>query len=65
MDEGCSAAVKEVFIRLYEKGLYRDDYIVNWCPRCHTTISDIEVEHQDTRGNLWYIRYRSKIQMRC
>ncbi|MGI6487418.1 MAG: valine--tRNA ligase [Syntrophomonadaceae bacterium] len=58
MDEGCSAAVKEVFIRLYEKGLiYRDDYIVNWCPRCHTTISDIEVEHQDTRGNLWYIRY--------
>jgi len=58
MDEGCSAAVREVFVRLYEKGLiYRGDYIINWCPKCHTTISDIEVEHTETRGNLWYIKY--------
>ncbi|HHV76497.1 MAG TPA: valine--tRNA ligase [Syntrophothermus lipocalidus] len=58
MDEGCSEAVKEVFVRLYEKGLiYRGDYIINWCPKCQTTISDIEVEHEDRSGNLWYIRY--------
>jgi len=61
MDEGCSAAVREVFVRLYERGLiYRGYYIVNWCPRCHTTISDIEVEHQETRGQLYYIRYPLK-----
>lgn len=58
MDEGCSAAVREVFIGLYEKGLiYQGSYLVNWCPKCHTTISDIEVEHEDREGNLWHIRY--------
>ncbi|MGE5582773.1 MAG: valine--tRNA ligase [Bacillota bacterium] len=58
MDEGCSAAVREVFIRLYEKGLiYRGSYLINWCPKCHTTISDIEVEHEEKEGNLWHIRY--------
>lgn len=61
MDEGCSAAVREVFIRLYEQGLiYRGDYIINWCPKCQTTISDIEVEHNEREGNLWYIRYPIK-----
>ncbi|MGO0123108.1 valine--tRNA ligase [Desulfothermobacter acidiphilus] len=61
MDEGCSAAVKEVFIRLYEEGLiYRGDYIVNWCPHCQTVISDIEVEHKETPGKLYYIRYPLK-----
>ncbi len=58
MDEGCSRAVREVFVRLFEKGLiYRGDYIINWCPRCHTTISDIEVEHIESEGNLYYIKY--------
>jgi len=58
MDEGCSRAVREVFVRLYEKGLiYRDDYIINWCPKCHTAISDIEVEHEDNAGHLWHIKY--------
>ncbi len=58
MDEGCSQAVREVFVRLFEKGLiYRGDYIINWCPRCHTTISDIEVEHIDSEGNLYHLRY--------
>jgi valyl-tRNA synthetase len=58
MDEGCSAAVREVFVRLYHKGLiYRGDYIINWCPKCHTTISDIEVDHEETTGSLWHIRY--------
>ncbi|MBC7105933.1 MAG: class I tRNA ligase family protein, partial [Firmicutes bacterium] len=53
MDPGCSAAVVEVFVRLYEEGLiYRDFYIVNWCPRCHTVISDIEVEHEEVPGQL-------------
>lgn len=61
MDDGCSAAVREVFVRLYEQGLiYRDYYITNWCPRCHTTISDIEVEHQDQPGQLYYVRYPVK-----
>lgn len=61
MDEGCSKAVREVFINLYEKGLiYRGNYIVNWCPKCHTTISDIEVEHNESEGHLWYIRYPAK-----
>ncbi|PUU95153.1 class I tRNA ligase family protein, partial [Halanaerobium sp.] len=47
LDEGCSDAVEEVFIKLYEEGLiYQGDYIVNWCPSCHTTLSDIEVEHK-------------------
>lgn len=61
MDQGCSEAVLEVFLRLYEKGLiYRDYYITNWCPRCLTTISDIEVEHQDKPGHFYYIKYPVK-----
>jgi valyl-tRNA synthetase len=61
MDEGCSKAVREAFVELYNKGLiYRGNYIVNWCPQCHTTISDIEVEHVDREGNLWHLRYPVK-----
>ena len=61
MDEGLSRAVEEVFIRLYDKGLiYRANYITNWCPRCHTALSDEESEHQDTAGKLYYIRYPVK-----
>ncbi|MFA5793654.1 MAG: valine--tRNA ligase [Candidatus Brocadiia bacterium] len=58
MDEPYSAAVTEVFVRLYEKGLiYRGDYIINWCPRCQTALSDEEVEHQDIEGGLYWIKY--------
>jgi len=58
MDEGLSNAVTEVFVRLYRKGLvYRANYIINWCPRCHTALSDEESEHEDLRGKLYYIRY--------
>ena len=58
MDEGLSQAVREVFVRLYEEGLiYKGDYIVNWCPRCHTALSDLEVEHEEDSGSLWNIRY--------
>jgi valyl-tRNA synthetase len=58
MDEGCSQAVREVFVNLYEKGLiYRGNYIINWCPKCMTAISDIEVEHADSDGYLWHIKY--------
>lgn len=61
MDEGCSEAVLEVFIKLYERGLiYRDYYITNWCPKCATTISDIEVEHRDLPGHLYHVRYPFK-----
>lgn len=61
MDEGCSRAVLEVFVRLYEQGLiYRDYYIVNWCCHCRTTISDIEVEHIERPGHLYYIKYPVK-----
>lgn len=61
LDEGLSNAVEEVFIRLYEKGLiYRGDRIINWCPNCKTAISDAEVEHEDSQGKLWYIRYPIK-----
>jgi valyl-tRNA synthetase len=61
MDEGCSKAVQEVFVKLYEKGLiYRGSYIINWCPKCQTTISDIEVEHQEKEGKLYYIKYPVK-----
>lgn len=61
MDEGLSKAVREVFVRLYEKGLiYRGDYIVNWCPACKTTLSDIEVEHEDETGKLYYVKYPLK-----
>ncbi|GAB4240310.1 MAG: valine--tRNA ligase [Acidobacteriota bacterium] len=58
MDEGLSRAVREVFVRLWEAGLiYRGEYLVNWCPRCETAISDLEVEYEPVTGNLWYIRY--------
>jgi valyl-tRNA synthetase len=61
MDEGCSKAVTEVFIQLYEKGLiYQGDYIVNWCPSCQTTLSDVEVEHEEHEGKLYYIKYPIK-----
>ena len=61
MDEGCSAAVREVFLRLYEKGLiYRGNYLINWCPKCRTTISDIEVEHEERQSQLWHLRYPYK-----
>ena len=58
MDEGLSRAVKEVFVRLYRDGLiYRGDYIINWCPRCQTALSDLEVEHEQEQGHLYYIKY--------
>lgn len=61
LDEGLSRAVEEVFIRLYEKGLiYRGDRIINWCPSCKTAISDAEVEHEDTKGSIWHIKYPIK-----
>ena len=58
MDEGCSKAVEEVFIRLYEKGyIYRGSRIINWCPVCRTSLSDAEVEHEDQDGFFWHIHY--------
>ena len=58
MDEGCSAAVREVFVSLYEKGLiYKGSRIVNWCPNCVTALSDAEVEYKDKPGNLWHLKY--------
>jgi valyl-tRNA synthetase len=58
MDEGLSAAVREVFVTLYEEGLiYRDNRLINWCPRCHTALSDLEVEHEEQKGQLWHLRY--------
>ena len=58
MDEGCSKAVKEVFIRLYEKGyIYKGSRIINWCPVCQTSISDAEVEHEEQDGFFWHINY--------
>jgi valyl-tRNA synthetase len=58
MDEGLSRAVTEVFVRLYNKGLiYRGRYIINWCPRCQTALSDEEAEHKETKSHLWYIKY--------
>jgi valyl-tRNA synthetase len=58
MDEGLSQAVKEVFVKLFEEGLiYRGDYIINWCPRCHTALADLEVEHEEVESSLYYIRY--------
>ncbi len=61
LDSGLSRAVREVFIDLYRKGLiYRGPYLINWCPRCHTALSDEEVEHQEKKGSLWYIRYPLK-----
>ena len=58
MDEGCSKAVKEVFVKLYEKGLiYRGNRIINWCPHCITALSDAEVEYTEQDGHFWHIRY--------
>ncbi|MEA2039905.1 MAG: valine--tRNA ligase [Thermodesulfobacteriota bacterium] len=58
MDKGLSEAVREVFVSLYEEGLiYRGDYIINWCPRCHTALAELEVEHEETESHLYYIRY--------
>jgi len=58
MDEGLSRAVREVFVELYnEKLIYRGDYIINWCPRCQTALSDLEVEHEETEGYLYYLKY--------
>ena len=61
MDEGCSAAVKEVFVRLYEQGLiYRGNRMVNWCPTCNTSISDAEVEYEEKAGHFWHLLYTVK-----
>ena len=58
MDEGCSKAVKEVFVKLYEKGLiYRGERIINWCPHCKTSISDAEVNFEEQQGSFWHLRY--------
>ena len=58
MDEGCSRAVRKVFVSLYEEGLiYRGTRITNWCPHCNTALSDIEVEHETEQGHLWHLRY--------
>ncbi len=58
MDEGLSRAVRKVFVDLYREGLiYRGDYIINWCPRCHTALADLEVEHEEVDGRLYHIRY--------
>ncbi|MGM0689001.1 MAG: valine--tRNA ligase [Bacillota bacterium] len=58
MDEGCSKAVRKVFVDLYHRGLiYRGDYMINWCPRCHTALSDIEVEHEDEVSSITHIHY--------
>jgi len=58
MDEGCSKAVREVFVRLYEKGLiYRGNRMINWCPACRSALSDAEVEYKDQASHLWHIRY--------
>ena len=61
LDDGCSAAVKEVFVRLYDKGLiYRGERIINWCPKCLTSISDAEVEYEEKPGHFWHLRYPFK-----
>ena len=61
LDEGCSEAVKEVFVRLYEKGLiYRGERIINWCPTCKTSISEAEVEYEEQQGFFWHLRYPLK-----
>lgn len=61
MDEGCSKAVREVFVNLYNKGLiYKGNRIINWCPHCRTALSDAEVEYENQPGKLWYIRYDIK-----
>ena len=61
MDEGCSRAVKAVFVKLYEKGLiYRGERMINWCPHCKTSISDAEVEYEEQAGHFWHLRYPFK-----
>lgn len=61
MDKGCSQAVREVFVRLYEKGyIYKGNRIINWCPHCRTALSDAEVEYSEKPGKLWYLRYPLK-----
>jgi valyl-tRNA synthetase len=61
MDEGLSRAVREAFVRLFEEGLiYRAQRLINWCPRCHTALSDLEVEHEEKSGHLWHIAYPVK-----
>ena len=61
MDEGCSRAVREVFVSLYEKGLiYKGNRIINWCPHCTTALSDAEVEHEEKGGHFWHIKYKLK-----
>ncbi len=66
LDPGLSRAVREVFVRLFEKGLiYRGEYMVNWCPRCQTALSDLEAPHDSVAGNLWHIRYPVTGASRC
>ncbi len=61
MDEGLSKSVREVFVQLYEEGLiYKGDRLINWCPRCHTALSDLEVEHEEQKGHLYHIKYPVK-----
>ena len=61
LDDGCSEAVREVFVKLYEKGLiYRGERIINWCPHCLTSISDAEVEYEEQQGHFWHLRYPFK-----
>ncbi len=58
LDEGPQRAVRETFVRMYNEGLiYRAERIINWCPRCQTALSDLEVDHEETVGRLWYVRY--------
>ena len=66
MDEGCSKAVQEVFLRLYKKGyIYKGSRIINWCPVCKTSISDAEVEHEEQAGHFWHINYPIKDSDKC
>jgi len=66
MDEEHSSAVREVFVQLYREGyIYRGDYIIHWCPRCETALSDIEVEYEEIKGKLYYIRYPFKEKKDC
>lgn len=66
MDSGCSDAVLEVFVKLYEKGyIYKGTKIINWCPKCQTSVSDAEVEHKDIAGHFWYVNYPIKGTDEC